>query len=146
MSKKALVLHGPNLNLIGKRETSIYGDQDFDTINRRIKEKAESLGLAVVIRQSNHEGELVDMIQNAPGEADVIIINPGAYTHTSVAIRDALLAVGLPVIEVHMSNIHKREAFRRHSYVSDIATGSIIGFGPESYMLAVEAAAGTLES
>lgn len=141
MPKKAMVLHGPNINMLGKRETSIYGSEDFKTLNGRIEKRAAELGLAVEIRQSNHEGDLVEMIQEAEGAADVIIINPGAYTHTSVAIRDALLAVGLPVIEVHMSNIHRREPFRRHSYVSDIAEGSVVGFGPASYLLALEAAA-----
>ncbi len=137
---KALVIHGPNLNMLGKREKSIYGAMDYDTLNRLLAEKGKDIGLSVLIRQSNHEGELVDIIQKAPDEADVIVINPGAYTHTSVAIRDALLSVGLPVIEVHMSNIHKREPFRHHSYVSDIAVGSIIGFGPDSYLMALEAA------
>lgn len=137
---KALVIHGPNLNMLGKREKSIYGDMDYDTLNTLLTAKGEELGISLVIRQSNHEGELVDIIQKAPEEADVIVINPGAYTHTSVAIRDALLGAGLPVIEVHMSNIHKREPFRHHSYVSDIAAGSIIGFGPDSYFMALEAA------
>ncbi|VAX16606.1 3-dehydroquinate dehydratase II, partial [hydrothermal vent metagenome] len=109
---KALVIHGPNLNMLGKREKSIYGDMDYDTLNTLLADKGKKLGLQLSIRQSNHEGELVDIIQKAPGEADVIVINPGAYTHTSVAIRDALLGAGLPVIEVHMSNIHKREPFR----------------------------------
>lgn len=138
---KVMVIHGPNLNMLGRRETSIYGDMDYDTLNDELKKKGERLGLSVLIRQSNHEGELVDIIQKAPEEADVIVINPGAYTHTSVAIRDALLAASLPVIEVHMSNIHKREPFRHHSYVSDIAVGSITGFGPDSYMMALDAAA-----
>ncbi|VAX25029.1 3-dehydroquinate dehydratase II [hydrothermal vent metagenome] len=137
---KALVIHGPNLNMLGKREKSIYGDMDYDTLNTLLAEKGKQLGLQLSILQSNHEGELVDIIQKAPDQADVIVINPGAYTHTSVAIRDALLSVGLPVIEVHMSNIHKREPFRHHSYVSDIAIGSIIGFGPDSYLMALEAA------
>ncbi len=138
---KALVIHGPNLNMLGKREKSIYGDMDYDTLNASLTEKGKELGLSLSIRQSNHEGELVDIIQKAPGEADVIVINPGAYTHTSVAIRDALLGAGLPIIEVHMSNIYKREPFRHHSYVSDIAVGSIVGFGPDSYLMALEAAA-----
>ena len=140
MADRALVLHGPNLNMLGKREKEIYGSMDFDGLNGRIMEEAGRLGIAVTIRQSNHEGELVDIIQSACGDADVIIINPGAYTHTSVAIRDALLAVGLPVIEVHMSNIHKRESFRRQSYVSDIAAGCVVGFGVDSYILALRAA------
>jgi len=139
--RKALVLHGPNLNLLGARETAVYGSMDYSSLNRAIEQRAGELEMGVAIRQSNHEGELVDMIQAAPGEADIIIINPGAYTHTSVAIRDALLAVGLPVIEVHMSNIHRREPFRHHSYVADIAAGSITGFGPTSYLLALDAAA-----
>lgn len=141
MPKRALVLHGPNINMLGRRETSVYGSEDFKTLNGKIEKKAAELGLSVTIMQSNHEGELVEIIQKAEDASDVIIINPGAYTHTSVAIRDALLAVGLPVIEVHMSNIHRREPFRRHSYVSDIAEGSIVGFGPASYLLALEAAA-----
>ncbi len=138
--KKVLVIHGPNLNMLGVREKSIYGDMDYDTLNNAIKEKGDELDLAVTIKQSNHEGQLVDIIQGAPDEVDIILINPGAYTHTSVAIRDALLAVSLPVIEVHMSNIHQREEFRSHSYVSDIAVGSITGFGPDSYLLALAAA------
>ncbi|MBI4667246.1 MAG: type II 3-dehydroquinate dehydratase [Nitrospinae bacterium] len=142
MAKRALIIHGPNLNMLGKREPSIYGDMDFDGLNKLIGEEAGRLGLAVVIRQSNHEGEIVDMIQKAPAEADCIIINPGAYTHTSVAIRDALLAAGLPVIETHLSNIFKREPFRHHSYVTDVAVGAVLGFGPQSYVLALRAAAG----
>lgn len=135
------MINGPNLNMLGRREPSIYGTLDYDTLSEEIKKRGDGLGLSVVIRQSNHEGELVDIIQNAPNEAEVIIINPGAYTHTSVAIRDALLAVDLPVIETHMSNIYKREEFRRHSYISDIAVGSICGFGAQSYFMALEAAA-----
>ncbi len=138
--RKVLVIHGPNLNMLGKRETGIYGDLDYDGLNLKIVEKAGELGLEVEIKQSNHEGELVDIIQSQGSMADVIIINPAAYTHTSIAIRDALLAVNTKVIETHISNIHKREEFRRHSYVSDIAVGSVIGFGPDSYMLALTAA------
>ncbi len=140
MTKRVLVIHGPNLNMLGKREPSIYGNTDYEGLNVKIIDKAAKLNLTAVIKQSNHEGALVDIIQNAPEEADIIIINPGAYTHTSIAIRDALLAAGLPVIEVHISNIHKREPFRQRSYVSDIASGCIMGFGVESYMLALEAA------
>ncbi len=139
--KKILLLHGPNLNMLGKREVSIYGDTNYASLNDAIEKRGAELDLVVDIKQSNHEGELVDYIQNATGVADVIVINPGAYTHTSIAIRDALLAVGLPVIEVHMSNIYKREPFRRHSYVSDIAAGSIVGFGPDSYIMALDQAA-----
>ncbi|VAX15869.1 3-dehydroquinate dehydratase II [hydrothermal vent metagenome] len=141
MAKKALVINGPNLNMLGKREPSIYGSLGYEALSEEIKKRGNALGLAVTIRQSNHEGELVDIIQNASNEADVIIINPGAYTHTSIAIRDALLAAGLPVIEAHMSNIYNREQFRRISYVSDIAVGAICGFGAQSYYLALEAAA-----
>ena len=138
-TRKVLVIHGPNLNMLGKRETGIYGDLDYNGLNLKIAEKAEELGLEVDIKQSNHEGELVDIIQNQGSAVNVIIINPGAYTHTSVAIRDALLAIDTKVIEVHISNIHKREEFRKHSYISDIAVGCVIGFGPESYLLALTA-------
>jgi 3-dehydroquinate dehydratase-2 len=137
MASRVLVIHGPNINLLGVREPSIYGEMTFDDLNEAIGKEAQTLGIEVTIRQSNHEGEIVDMIQASPDIADVIIINPGAYTHTSVAIRDALLAVGLPVIETHLSNIYKREEFRRHSYISDIATGVISGFGPHSYFMAL---------
>ncbi|MDH4184735.1 MAG: type II 3-dehydroquinate dehydratase [Nitrospinota bacterium] len=136
------VIHGPNLNMLGKREPSVYGAMDYAAMNAAILARGAELGLVVSIRQSNHEGELVDIIQGLSGAADIVIINPGAYTHTSVAIRDALLAVGLPVIETHMSNVHKREPFRKKSYISDIAAGVITGFGAQSYLLALEAAAG----
>ena len=136
------VIHGPNLNMLGKREPSVYGAMDYAALNEAILARGAQLGHAVSIRQSNHEGELVDIIQGLSGAADIVIINPGAYTHTSVAIRDALLAVGLPVIETHMSNVHKREPFRKKSYISDIAAGVITGFGAQSYLLALEAVAG----
>jgi len=136
------VIHGPNLNMLGKREPSVYGAMDYAALNESILARGAQLGHAVSIRQSNHEGELVDIIQGLSGAADIVIINPGAYTHTSVAIRDALLAVGLPVIETHMSNVHKREPFRKKSYISDIAAGVITGFGAQSYLLALEAVAG----
>lgn len=142
MAKRVLVIHGPNLNMLGKREPSIYGDMDLEAINAMITKKAKALGMEAVIHQSNHEGDIVEIIHEAPSVADVVIINPGAYTHTSIAIRDAFLSVGLPVIETHLSNIHKREEFRRISYIADIAVGSIMGFGPRSYELALEAAAG----
>jgi 3-dehydroquinate dehydratase-2 len=141
MSRRVLIIHGPNLNLLGVREKSIYGSVTLNDINCRLEQKAVERGLDIDIIQSNHEGEIVDYIQKASGNADVIIINPAAYTHTSVAIRDALLAVSLPVIEVHLSNIHTREEFRSHSFVSDIARGVICGFGADSYVLALEAAA-----
>lgn len=143
--KKILVIHGPNLNMLGKREPEVYGSEGLDSINESIKAEAESLGLCVDIFQSNSEGEIVDRIQGSVGEISMIIINPAAYTHTSVAIRDALLAVEIPAIEIHLSNIHKREEFRKKSLISDIAVGQISGFGPHGYLLALKAAADYLE-
>ena len=136
-----LVLHGPNLNLLGTRETGIYGAESLASINTRLKARGKELGLAVTTRQSNSEGELVDLIQAARGKHGVLILNPAAYGHTSIAVRDAVLAVGIPVIEVHLSNIHKREDFRQRTLLQDIADGIIMGFGPLSYDLALEAAA-----
>lgn len=136
-----LVLHGPNLNMLGQREASIYGSTSLEEINKLIKEEARSLGLEVTILQSNYEGKLVEAIQDAKGKYDVIIINPAAYTHTSIALRDAILAVNIPVIEVHISNIYKREVFRHKSYISGVAIGQICGFGINSYLLAIKAAA-----
>ena len=134
-----LILNGPNLNLLGTREPEIYGSATLADIEAQCRERAKALGLATDCRQSNAEGELVGWIQDARDSADGIILNPGAYTHTSVAILDALLAVGLPVIEVHLSNTHKREDFRRHSYVSRAADGVICGFGVHGYLMALEA-------
>jgi 3-dehydroquinate dehydratase-2 len=132
------VLHGPNLNLLGTREPEIYGTESLEDINRRLVEAAAEAGVEVRCFQSNHEGEIVDRIQRAGQEkADFIIINPAAYTHTSVAIRDALAAVRIPFIEVHLSNIHAREAFRHRSYLSDLATGTICGLGSRGYDLAL---------
>jgi len=139
--KNICLIHGPNLNMLGSREPEQYGVVTYERLNESLRARAGELGLSLAIEQSNHEGAIVDMIQGAAGNADVIIINPGAYTHTSVAIRDALLAVKLPVIEVHLSNIHKREEFRHHSYVSDIAVGVIAGFGASGYLMALQAAA-----
>jgi 3-dehydroquinate dehydratase-2 len=136
---RVLVIHGPNLNLLGRREKGIYGDVTLKEIDSNLKKLAKELGLEVSTFQSNSEGEIVGAIQGSLGKMDGILINPAAYTHTSVAIRDALLAVGTPVIEAHLSNIHKREEFRHRSFVSDIAIGSIIGFGPESYYLGLRA-------
>ena len=133
------VIHGPNLNLLGLREPGIYGHQTLDAINEGLHRQAERLGARVDIFQSNHEGALIDCIQNTVKRKDGIVINPGAYTHTSVAIRDAISAVGLPVIEVHLSNIHRREPFRHHSYIAPVAIGQICGFGPDSYRLGLEA-------
>jgi 3-dehydroquinate dehydratase-2 len=139
---RILVIHGPNLNLLGKREPQIYGAETLDDINRRITALALELGVEVAFFQSNHEGELVQRIQDAIGAYQAIVINPGAYTHTSVALRDAISSTGIPTIETHISNIYKREEFRHHSYVSGVAVGQIAGFGPDSYLLALRAAAG----
>lgn len=134
-----LVLNGPNLNLLGIRETALYGRKTLAEIETLCRECIQGQNVTLRFFQSNHEGILVEHIQQARGTTDLIIINPAAYTHTSVAIRDALLAVKIPVIEVHLSNIHKREPFRHHSYISDIALGQIAGFGPDGYRFAVEA-------
>ena len=140
-----LVLHGPNLNLLGTREPAIYGRESLADINRRLVTEGRRKGLAVTTFQSNHEGALVDRIQTARKEgAAFIVINPGAYTHTSVAIRDALAAVAIPFIEVHLSNIHAREPFRHRSFVSDIAVGTIAGLGSKGYDFALEFAAARL--
>ena len=138
--KTIYVLNGPNLNLLGTREPAIYGADTLDDIAEPLSARAEELGLSIDMRQSNHEGHLVDWIQEAGANgARAVIINPGAYTHTSVAIMDALASVELPVIEVHLSNIHRREAFRHHSYVSLVALGMICGLGPQGYDLAIQA-------
>lgn len=137
---KILVLHGPNLNLTGSRETSIYGTTSLEQINIGLQTAAQAAGLTLKTLQSNHEGILVDAIQQAlRDKVDYIIFNPAAFTHTSIAIRDALLAVAIPFIEVHISNIHARESFRHHSWFSDIAEGVICGFGPSGYHLALQA-------
>lgn len=135
---KILVIHGPNLNLLGKREPEIYGRLTLGAINKRIKSTASDLGVDVSIKQSNSEAGIIDAIQGS--DYDVLIINPAAYTHTSIAIRDAISAVGKPAIEVHISNIHRREEFRRKSYIAEVSYGQIIGFGAESYILALTAA------
>ncbi|MDH3476091.1 MAG: type II 3-dehydroquinate dehydratase [Rhodospirillales bacterium] len=139
-----LILNGPNLNLLGKREPETYGRTTLGEIEARCQERAGQLGLKLECRQSNSEGELIDLIQAAAGRHGGIVMNPGAYTHTSIAILDALQAVALPVIEVHLSNIHKRESFRGHSYVSRVALGVICGFGAMGYIMALEAMAGLL--
>jgi 3-dehydroquinate dehydratase-2 len=145
-SARVLVIHGPNLNLLGDREPEIYGRATLAEINRRLRELGRELGVTVETFQSNSEGAIVDRIQQTRGRADVLVINPAAYTHTSVAIRDAVGALGVPVIEVHLSNVYRREPFRHHSTLADIAHGRIMGFGPESYMLALRAAAGLVQS
>jgi 3-dehydroquinate dehydratase-2 len=142
MSKPIYVLSGPNLNLLGAREPEIYGHQTLEDVRKLCEARASSLGREVVFRQSNHEGELIDWIQEAREKACAIVINPAGYGHTSVAILDALKMVGVPVIECHLSNPAAREAFRHQTYVSLAATGVVSGFGAASYELAVEAAAG----
>ena len=134
-----LLVHGPNLNLLGKRQPEIYGTQTLDNINHYLIQVAQKQGIELKTFQSNHEGEIVSKIGANIDWANGILINPAAYTHTSVAIRDALSAVSLPVIEIHLSNIYKREDFRHHSYVSPIAVGVICGFGNHSYELALNA-------
>lgn len=134
-----LVLHGPNLNLLGKREPHIYGSVTLEEISQFLLKEAERLGASLVSVQSNHEGILVDKIQEALGQYQGIIINAGAYTHTSVAIRDAIAAVKIPTVEVHLSNIYQRESFRHHSYIAPIAIGQISGFGTNSYRLGLQA-------
>jgi 3-dehydroquinate dehydratase-2 len=131
------VLHGPNLNLLGTREQSIYGTLSLDAVDSAIMKLAEELAVEVDLRQSNSEGELVNWIQEAGTEYDGMIINPAAYTHTSIAIRDAIAAVGLPTIEVHLSNIHQREEFRQRSYIAGVTIGQISGLGPTGYLLAL---------
>lgn len=136
---KILVLHGPNLNMLGTREPEVYGKMTLDDIDSTLKELACELGVALTIYQSNSEGALVDKIQSAVGSFDGILINPAAYTHTSVAIRDAIAATALPTVEVHLSNIHSREEFRTRSFVAPIAIGQISGFGADSYLLGLRA-------
>jgi 3-dehydroquinate dehydratase-2 len=135
-----LVIHGPNLNLLGTREPEVYGTQTLADVDKMLADEAKSLGMTLKTTQSNSEGALVDAIHGAAKWAHAIIINPGAYTHTSIALRDAIAGVKVPAIEVHLSNVHAREEFRRHSYVSPVATGQICGFGVESYRLALHAA------
>lgn len=143
-SSRVLVLHGPNLNMLGQREPEIYGHTTLADIDAGLIALGQELGVQVDTFQSNHEGVLVDRIQAARGQYAVILINAGAYTHTSVAILDALLSVDLPVVEVHLSNLYKREEFRHHSYIASMAVGQICGFGADSYFLGLRAAVGIL--
>ncbi|OIP39383.1 type II 3-dehydroquinate dehydratase [Candidatus Desantisbacteria bacterium CG2_30_40_21] len=137
---KILIIHGPNLNLLGTREPDIYGSITMEEINNSLKETGQSLGVEVECFQSNHEGEIIDKIQAVRGIFDALIINPGAYTHTSIAIADAISGVGIPTIEVHISNIHSREEFRQKSFITRVAVGQITGFGGNSYLLGLKAA------
>ena len=143
--KKILLLNGPNLNLLGNREPEIYGPLTLEQINQKVRALAKELELEVEIRQSNHEGELITWIQEAPKQFGAIVINPAAYTHTSIGMRDAISAVDIPTVEVHLSNIHKREPFRHHSHIAEAAVGQIAGFGAESYLLGIRAAAELLQ-
>lgn len=136
---KILVLHGPNLNLLGRREPGIYGSVTLNDINRLLEEEGQKLQAKVSTLQSNHEGVLVDAIHDAQANYQGIVINAGAYTHTSVAIRDAIAAVNLPTVEVHLSNIYRRESFRHHSFIAPVAIGQISGFGADSYRLGLQA-------
>ena len=137
---KILYLNGPNLNLLGTREPGIYGRLTLGEIESRVRASARELGVEIGFRQSNHEGQLVDWIQQAAGEWDVIVLNAAAYTHTSIALRDAIRAAGVSAIEIHLSNVHAREEFRHHSYLAPVCRGVIAGFGPDSYLLALRAA------
>ena len=138
-TNKILVLNGPNLNLLGKRQPEIYGKATLGDIETQVRVLAKELGVEVDFRQSNSEGELVTWIQEAANRFDAVVINPAAYTHTSMAIRDAISAVGIPAVEIHISNIHKREPFRHHSYISPAAVGVIAGLGSHGYLLALQA-------
>jgi 3-dehydroquinate dehydratase-2 len=138
MARTIYVLNGPNLNLLGQREPEIYGRSTLADVEALCRTRAERHGLAVTFRQSNHEGDIVDWLQEARQEAAGILINPGAFTHTSIAILDAIIVAAVPVIEVHITNIHAREEFRRHSYVSRVAKAVICGFGIEGYALAID--------
>lgn len=143
---RVAVIHGPNLNLLGRREPEVYGRETLAEIDRRLKDRAAELGVELTITQSNHEGGVVEAIQACREAADAIIINPAALTHYSLAVRDALAAVGLPAVEVHLSNIHAREPFRRVSVTASVCRGQISGFGSLGYLLALEAAKAILEA
>jgi 3-dehydroquinate dehydratase-2 len=140
MAAAALVLHGPNLNLLGRREPAVYGRTSLAAVDRLVKEHGRKRGVRVDCRQSNHEGQLVDWLQGAGHEGFMgVIFNPGAFTHYSIALRDAVAAIDVPVVEVHLSNVHAREEFRRRSVIAPAARGQISGFGPQSYLLGLDA-------
>lgn len=132
---RVIVINGPNLNMLGVREKNFYGEKSLDEINEELLDLAKSFSMEIEFYQSNHEGEIVDKIQNCYGKKDYILINPGAYTHTSVAIRDALLSVDIPTVEIHLSNPYKRECFRHKSLIEDIVVGKIVGFGSTGYKM-----------
>lgn len=144
--KNVLVIHGPNLDLLGQREPQVYGNVTLSSINKQLAILAQELGLAVDFLQSNHEGEIVDSLGRASKKYQGVLINPAAYTHTSVAIRDACAALGLPIVEVHLSNIYKREEFRQKSLIAGVVAGQISGFGVESYLLGLRALEGLLRA
>jgi 3-dehydroquinate dehydratase-2 len=143
---KILLIHGPNLNMLGEREPGVYGTETIDMINERCMALAKELNIELEIRQSNHEGEIIDMVQASGRSVKGIVINPGAFTHYSIAIRDALAAVKLPVVEVHLSNIYTREEFRHTSIIAPVARGQICGFGKESYLLGIRAVVGLIRN
>ncbi|MGN6718684.1 MAG: type II 3-dehydroquinate dehydratase [Candidatus Binatia bacterium] len=140
-----LVLNGPNLNLLGKRQPEIYGSLSLSDIEQQVRVLANELGVEIEFRQSNSEAELIDWIHDSAGKFGALVINPAAYTHTSLALRDAISAVGIPTVEIHISNIHKREPFRHHSYIAEVAVGQIAGFGATSYLLGLRAAVQLLQ-
>ena len=144
MSRKILLLHGPNLNLLGTREPDVYGTMTLEDINNKVRQHLAPHQIELRAEQTNHEGALVDILHVARNYADGVVFNPGAYTHTSVALRDAISAIELPVIEVHMSNVHAREEFRHHSYLAPVCVGQISGFGWRSYILGADALLGHL--
>jgi len=144
--KHILIIHGPNLNLLGRREKDIYGHSSLDDINRQLASLAEELKVSVSFFQSNSEGDLVNAVQNALGTYDALVINPGAYTHTSIALRDAIAGTELPAVEVHLSNIYRREEFRKKSMLAEVAVGQITGFQVDSYLLGLRAAVNYLTS
>ena len=144
--KHILIIHGPNLNLLGRREKDIYGHSSLDDINRQLASLADELKVSVSFFQSNAEGDLVNAVQNALGTYDALVINPGAYTHTSIALRDAIAGTELPAVEVHLSNIYRREEFRKKSMLADVAVGQITGFQVDSYLLGLRAAVNYLTS